>query len=117
MANMWARMCIHHDSQLKIVEKLKSLDITFASKETTKHHHERTIQLHDVVQEWHSQFDKLVTNQKQYIQALYNWLKLNIIPIESSLKEKVSSPPRAQNPPIKTLLQKWHDCLETLLTR
>ncbi|KAE8682667.1 Bromo-adjacent domain-containing protein, putative isoform 1 [Hibiscus syriacus] len=114
MANMWARMCTHHDSQLKIIEKLRSLDIAFASKETTKHHHERTIQLHDVVQEWHSQFDKLVTNQKQYIQALHNWLKLNLIPIESSLKEKVSSPPRAQNPPIKTLLQTWHDCLEKL---
>ncbi|KAK8479536.1 hypothetical protein V6N11_069389 [Hibiscus sabdariffa] len=114
MANMWARMCIHHDSQLKIVEKLKSLDIASASKETSKHHHERTIQLHNVVQEWHSQFDKLVTNQKQYIQALYNWLKLNLIPIESSLKEKVSSPPRPQNPPIKTLLQTWHDCLEKL---
>ncbi|KAL1059728.1 hypothetical protein V6Z11_1Z012300 [Gossypium hirsutum] len=89
MANMWARMCMHHDSQLKIVEKLKSLDIAFASKETTKHHHERTIQLHNVVQEWYSQFDKLVTHQKQYIQALNNWLKLNLIPIESSLKEKL----------------------------
>ncbi|PPS05769.1 hypothetical protein GOBAR_AA14868 [Gossypium barbadense] len=114
MANMWARMCMHHDSQLKIVEKLKSLDIAFASKETTKHHHERTIQLHNVVQEWYSQFDKLVTHQKQYIQALNNWLKLNLIPIESSLKEKVSSPPRAQNPPIQKLLHTWHDYLEKL---
>ncbi|KAB2027713.1 hypothetical protein ES319_D05G050600v1 [Gossypium barbadense] len=114
MANMWATMCMHHDSQLKIVEKLKSLDIAFASKETTKHHHERTIQLHNVVQEWHSQFDKLVTHQKQYIQALNNWLKLNLIPIESSLKEKVSSPPRAQNPPIQKLLHTWHDYLEKL---
>ncbi|KAE8675826.1 hypothetical protein F3Y22_tig00111641pilonHSYRG00029 [Hibiscus syriacus] len=114
MANMWARMCIHHDSQLKIVEKLKSLDIAFVSKETTKHHHEQTIQLHSVIQEWHSQFDKLVTHQKQYILSLYNWLKLNLIPIESNLKEKVSSPPRAQNSPIKTLLHMWHDCLEKL---
>ncbi|KAL4333691.1 hypothetical protein GQ457_07G038330 [Hibiscus cannabinus] len=114
MANMWARLCIHHDSQLKVVEKLKPLDIAFASRETTKHHHERTIQLHNVVQEWHSQFDKLVSHQKQYILALYNWLKLNLIPIESSLIERVSSPPRAQNPPIKTLLHTWHDCLEKL---
>ncbi|XP_022730396.1 nitrate regulatory gene2 protein-like [Durio zibethinus] len=114
MAKMWASMCIHHDSQLKIVEKLKSLDSAYASKETTKHHHERTIQLHNVVQEWHSQFDKLVTHQKQYIQALNNWLKLNLIPIESSLKEKISSPPREQNPPIQALLHAWHDYLERL---
>ncbi|KAE8732630.1 serine/threonine-protein kinase AFC3-like [Hibiscus syriacus] len=78
------------------------------------HHHERTIQLHSVVQEWHSQFDKLVTRQKQYILSLYNWLRLNLIPIESNLKEKVSSPPRAQSPTIKTLLHTWHDCLEKL---
>ena len=31
MVNMWASMCIHHDSQLKIVEKLKYLDIAIAS--------------------------------------------------------------------------------------
>ena len=111
---MWASVCIHHDSQLKIVEKLKSLDIALASKETTKHHHERTIQLHNVVQEWHAQFDKLVTHQKQYIQALNNWLKLNLIPIESSLKEKISSPPRVQSPLIQALLHTWHDYLEKL---
>ncbi|KAG8491254.1 hypothetical protein CXB51_014425 [Gossypium anomalum] len=114
MANIWASMCIHHDRQLKVVEKLKSLDVALSSKETTKQHHDWTIQLHNVVQEWHSQFDKLVTNQKQYILALNNWLKLNLIPIESSLKEKISSPPRAQNPPIQALLHAWHDCLEKL---
>ncbi|XVF69474.1 hypothetical protein PTKIN_Ptkin11bG0085200 [Pterospermum kingtungense] len=80
----------------------------------TKHHHERMIQLHNVVLESYSQFDKLVTHQKQYIQALNNWLKLNLIPIESSLKEKVSSPPRMQNPPIQALLHTWHDYLEKL---
>ncbi|XVE97534.1 hypothetical protein REPUB_Repub03eG0027600 [Reevesia pubescens] len=114
MANMWAIMCIHHDSQLKIVEKLKSLDIALTSRETTKHHHECTIQLHNVVLKWHLQFDKLVTHQKQYIQALNSWLKLNLIPIESSLKEKISSPPRVQNPPIQALLHTWHDYLEKL---
>ncbi|PPD91100.1 hypothetical protein GOBAR_DD11961 [Gossypium barbadense] len=72
MANMWASMCIHHDRQLKVVEKLKSLDVALSSKETTKQHHDWTIQLHNVVQEWHSQFNKLVTNQKQYILALNN---------------------------------------------
>lgn len=114
MAKMWGSMCIHHDSQLKIVIDIKSLDISQAPKETTKHHHERTIQLLNVVEEWNSQFEKLVTHQKQYIQALNSWLKLNLIPIESSLKEKISSPPRAQNPPIQSLLYSWHDFLEKL---
>ncbi|KAL8113569.1 protein ALTERED PHOSPHATE STARVATION RESPONSE 1-like [Apium graveolens] len=118
---MWDSMNLHHQSQLKIVEDLKSLDLAGNpretggyTRETSRHHHERTIQLWNVVQEWHLQFDKLVTNQKQYIQALNSWLKLNLIPIESNLKEKVSSPPRTQNPPIQPLLISWHDLLEKL---
>ncbi|KAJ6435019.1 hypothetical protein OIU84_000291 [Salix udensis] len=114
MAKMWAGMCTHHNSQLRIVTELKSLDVNHAIKETTKHHHERTIQLLKVVQGWHSQFEKLVAHQKQYIHTLTSWLKLNLIPIESSLKEKISSPPRAQNPPIQALLHSWHDYLEKL---
>lgn len=114
MATMWESMCIHHDSQLKIVTDLKGLDLAHAPKETTKHHHDRTVQLYNIIQEWHSQFEKLVTHQKQYIQALNSWLKLNLVPIESSLKERISSPPRAQHPPIQALLHSWHDLLEKL---
>ncbi|KAL2346892.1 hypothetical protein Fmac_000892 [Flemingia macrophylla] len=114
MANMWEKMCINHDSQLKIVTDLKSLDISQAPKETTQHHYERTVQLLNVVHEWHLQFEKLVTQQKQYIKALNSWLKLNLIPIESNLKEKISSPPKAQNPPIQALLHAWHDCVDKL---
>ncbi|KAJ7951795.1 Protein of unknown function (DUF630 and DUF632) [Quillaja saponaria] len=114
MATMWETMQIHHGNQLKIVAALKSLDISQSPKETSEHHHERTYQLWVVVQEWHSQFDKLIKNQKGYIKALSNWLKLNLIPIESSLKEKVSSPPRIQNPPIQGLLHAWQNYLEKL---
>ncbi|KAL0372124.1 UNVERIFIED_CONTAM: protein ROLLING AND ERECT LEAF 2 [Sesamum calycinum] len=109
MTNMWESMCAHHDSQLKIVTDLKSLDVSGVLIETSKHHHERTKQLSNVVEQWHSQFEKLVTNQRHYINSLNTWLKLNLIPIESSLKEKVSSPPRTLNPPIQPLLRSWHD--------
>lgn len=111
---MWETMRFHHESQSKIVTALGSVDITQSPKETTEHHHERTFQLWVVVQDWHSQFQKLLTHQKEYIKALNNWLKLNLIPIESSLKEKVSSPPRIQNPPILGLLHAWHHQLEKL---
>ncbi|XP_062024410.1 protein ALTERED PHOSPHATE STARVATION RESPONSE 1 [Rosa rugosa] len=114
MGKMWENMCAHHDSQLKIVMDLKALDIAHTPMETTRHHHERTEQLFNVVQHWHSEFEKLVIHQKQYIQALNSWLKLNLIPIESSLKEKISSPPRVQRPPIQPLLHAWHDFLEKL---
>ncbi|KAJ7962982.1 Protein of unknown function (DUF630 and DUF632) [Quillaja saponaria] len=114
MATMWETMQIHHKNQSQIVMALRSLDISQSPKETSEHHHERTYQLWVVVQEWHSQFAKLINHQKEYIKALSNWLKLNLIPIESSLKEKVSSPPRIQTPPIQGLLHAWQDYLEKL---
>nr|XP_019710254.2 nitrate regulatory gene2 protein [Elaeis guineensis] len=114
MAKMWEAMYVHHDNQLKIVSNLKILDITNAPKETSEHHYKRTLQLFEIVKEWHSQFDKLVSHQKVYIQALNNWLKLNVIPIESSLKERVSSPPRPHQPPIQALLLAWREHLEKL---
>lgn len=114
MATMWETMRTHHESQSKIVVALRSFDISQCPKQTSDHHHERTVQLWYVVQEWHSQFVKLVSHQKEYVKALRNWLKLNLIPIESNLKEKVSSPPRIQNPPIQGLLLEWNDHLEKL---
>ncbi|CAN6573285.1 unnamed protein product [Malus baccata var. baccata] len=114
MAIMWGTMRAHHETQSKIVTALRSLDISQCPKHTSEHHHERTIQLFGVVQGWHGEFEKLVSQQKEYIKALNNWLKLNLIPIESNLKEKVSSPPRIQRPPIQELLLAWHDHLEKL---
>ncbi|KAL0562113.1 hypothetical protein IC582_002564 [Cucumis melo] len=114
MASMWETMHFHHGSQLKVVGALRMLDISQSPKETSDHHHERTVQLWAVVQEWHSQLEKLVNRQKDYIKALSNWLRLNLIPTESSLKEKVSSPPRVRSPPIQSLLHAWQDHLEKL---
>ncbi|KAJ4951555.1 hypothetical protein NE237_028387 [Protea cynaroides] len=114
MAQMWETMYMHHHMKLKISEDLGSLNLSQAPKETSEEHYRHTEQLWGVVQEWHAQFRKLVTHQKEYIRALNNWLKLNLIPIESSLKEKVSSPLRVAQPPIQALLHAWIDHLEKL---
>ncbi|OMO66778.1 hypothetical protein COLO4_30387 [Corchorus olitorius] len=114
MATMWETMKVQHESQSRIATVLKDLDLSHSPKETSEHHHERTIQLLAIVQDWHMQFCKLVDHQKEYIKALNNWLRLNLVPIESSLKEKVSSPPRVASPPIQRLLLAWYDQLEKL---
>ncbi|KAI4329265.1 hypothetical protein L6164_021549 [Bauhinia variegata] len=114
MATMWETMHARHESQSNIVMALKSWDISQSPKETSEHHHDRTFQLLAVVHEWRKHFEGLVNHQKGYIKSLNNWLKLNLIPIESNLKEKVSSPPRTVIPPIQRLLHAWHDYLEKL---
>lgn len=111
---MWESMYSHHERQYEISQALKAVDTSQSPKETTEHHHDRTMQLWAVVQEWNSQFGKLVDHQREYVKALNNWLRLNLIPIESSLKEKVSSPPRVVQPPIQKLLLAWLDNMDKL---
>ncbi|KAH6782145.1 hypothetical protein C2S52_001012 [Perilla frutescens var. hirtella] len=105
---------MQNEKQSKIVLALRHLDISQAPTETTEHHHERTRQLGGVVQEWNTNFSELMGQQKEYIRALNHRLKLNLVPIDTNWKEKVSSPGRPQNPPIQTLLQAWQGYLEKL---
>lgn len=114
MAQMWETMKGHYQNQSKIVLDLRNVDISQSTNETSEHHHSRTVQLSNVVGDWHIQFGSLVDNQRKYIKALYNWLRLSLIPIESSLNERVSSPPRIQRPPIQKLLLAWQDSLGQL---
>ncbi|XP_019194324.1 PREDICTED: uncharacterized protein LOC109188207 [Ipomoea nil] len=114
MARMWETMKGHHENQCQIVLALRSLDMSQSPKETSEHHYERTYQLGVVVQEWHSQFEKMIIHQKEYIRGLNDWLKLNLVPIDTNLKEKVSSPQRPQNPPILALLHAWQDLIGKL---
>ncbi|XP_047341165.1 protein ALTERED PHOSPHATE STARVATION RESPONSE 1-like [Impatiens glandulifera] len=114
MATMWQTMYTYHTEQHNIASALKFVDMSQSLKETSAHHHERTIQLHVVIQEWQLQFEKLIKHQKDYVKSLNSWLKPNLIPIDNNLKEKVSSPSRPQNPPIHDLLQNWNDFLGKL---
>ncbi|KAI3853079.1 hypothetical protein MKW92_042451 [Papaver armeniacum] len=99
MAAMWEAMHRHHGVQQRISESLKYVDINQTTNETSEQHHERTIQLWGVVQEWHA----------KYIQALNSWLKLNLIPIgavskgESFISTKNDSP--CDPTPIASLAQ------------
>ena len=110
---MWKSMFDFHCQQERIVIDLR-FDTSNAPEETTKQHHNRTTQLVNVANEWHAQSEKLFTHQKMNIGALNNWLRLNLIPIERNLKEKVSSPPKTIFPPIYDLLQAWHSNLDQL---
>uniref|UniRef100_A0A0A9E1N1 DUF632 domain-containing protein n=1 Tax=Arundo donax TaxID=35708 RepID=A0A0A9E1N1_ARUDO len=113
MAHMWDVMYAHHKTQLRIISELKSFDISVAARETSEQHHERTVQLWNIVQEWHTQFGKFMTFQKEYVGSLYSWIKLNVIPIDTNLKPN-SSQPHETTPPIKRLLHAWHDILGKL---
>lgn len=118
----------HHSKQLKTIASLRNFDITATTKETSEQHHDRTAQLWEIVQEWHAQFHKLTTYQRDYVNALTNWVVLSVIPIDTDVNKK----PRHQEPgtpsqepaelsddhqdllPIEKLLRGWSACLEKL---
>ncbi|KAK8574715.1 hypothetical protein V6N12_062401 [Hibiscus sabdariffa] len=57
MATMWETMRVQHEGQSRIAAILRdNLDLSQSPKETSEHHHERTIQLLAIVQDWHMQF-------------------------------------------------------------
>ncbi|KZV56095.1 hypothetical protein F511_06112 [Dorcoceras hygrometricum] len=112
MAAMWETMRAHHERKYEIVQALRLLGDSQSPKETNDHHFERTRELVGVIREWHSNIDELMTQQREYIKAIHGWLKLNLVPIDINLNEKVTSPGRSQNPPILRLVQTWNGYLD-----
>lgn len=125
---MWEEMYEHHSMQLKTLSTLRNSDIVATTKETNEQHHDRTAQLWEIVQEWHAQFHKLTTYQREYVNALTNWLVLNLIPIDTDVKKKPGHDQEPDAPsqelevsneqqeplPIEKLLRGWSACLEKL---
>ncbi|XP_078149446.1 protein ROLLING AND ERECT LEAF 2-like [Carex rostrata] len=125
---MWEAMNEHHSKQRKTFASLRNFDITATTKETSEQHHDRTAQLWEIVQEWNAQFHKLTTYQRDYVNALTNWVVLSVIPIDTDVNKKL----RHQEPetpsqepaelsddhqdllPIEKLLPEWSACLEKL---
>lgn len=114
MVKMWEVMFEHHRSQLRAITECRAFDFALAPRETSEQHRQRTAQLRDSAREWHSSFEGLFTHQKDYIRSLNSWLSLNLVPIENGRKEKDSSLSREADPPIKILLQAWHQYLDVL---
>ncbi|XP_078441799.1 protein ROLLING AND ERECT LEAF 2-like [Wolffia australiana] len=114
MAEMWETMQVHHEMQLKLVEGISAVDVSNALKETSDQLRGRTCQLCDMAARWSQNFQDLIAFKKKYVRSLNDWLRLNLIPIESSLTEKASSPVHRPPPPIKRLLQIWHEQLEKI---
>ncbi|KAJ3669347.1 hypothetical protein LUZ60_011297 [Juncus effusus] len=117
MEKMWEVMYQQHHKQLETIMELKSYEITSTSEETTDQHHDRTVQLFEMTREWHKQFHRLTSHQKEFVGALTSWLTLNLVKIDTSLEEKdESEAPRQRDEalPIERLLKAWNDWFEKL---
>ncbi|XP_071686758.1 protein ALTERED PHOSPHATE STARVATION RESPONSE 1-like [Rutidosis leptorrhynchoides] len=112
MSFMWKNMRQQHQHQFEIVQELKSFK--FSHKETSERNLINTQRLYLHVRIWGSEFEKLITRQKEYIKSLNNWLKLDLISIDSNSIDKKLLAKQTQNPKIQPLLSNWLENLEKL---
>eukprot|EP00249_Psilotum_nudum_P024000 c29054_g1_i1 orf=260-2413(+) len=114
LSKMWKDMLECHTQQYQMVGNIKFLDNIPAVEETSDFHMKNTLQLEKETNAWHQNFSKLMTTQKDYMSALNGWLRLNIIQIESEVKDKLASPQKMATPPIYHLCRAWVQALDQL---
>lgn len=88
LMNMWTTTHLCHARQTQIIIHIKSLDAMMSQEPTSEAHHQATAQLEKELLGWHESFCKLVAAQRQYMGALYGWLKLSLMPIPTSKDKK-----------------------------
>lgn len=73
-----------HEVQNHIVQQVRGLVNRAAKGESTSElHRQATRNLESAVSAWHSSFCRLIKYQRDFIQFLYGWLKLTLIPLNN----------------------------------
>ena len=103
-----------HQRQCDIIENMAPLDVSLMPRSTNKHHLENTLQLESEIKLWQENLEKLLNSQKDYMHAVYHWLKLHIIQIEIDEKDTPSSPQKMTTPPVYILCRAWRSSLDRI---
>eukprot|EP00249_Psilotum_nudum_P020684 c27808_g1_i1 orf=433-2574(+) len=114
LGKMWKSMLKCHQQQCQIIGDVTFLDKLSVPDETTDFHRKNTLQLEEEINLWHQKFEKMLITQKEYMNALHAWLRLNIIQIESEVKDKSASPQNMVSLPIYVLCKAWIQALDQL---
>ncbi|KAJ6836539.1 putative MICOS complex subunit MIC60 [Iris pallida] len=94
LLTMWRSINQFHEVQNHIVQQVRGLVISTAGDSTSDLHRLATRDLEAAIAGWHSSFNRLIRYQREYIRALYGWLKLSLIHVgndDNHQKEHSSS--------------------------
>ncbi|OAY81663.1 hypothetical protein ACMD2_19848 [Ananas comosus] len=112
---MWEVMFEHHRSQLRAITECRAFDFALAPRRDERAASPATATARGQREENGIRASRGSSlTRKDYIRSLNSWLSLNLVPIENGRKEKDSSLSREADPPIKILLQAWHQYLDVL---
>lgn len=103
----------YHDIQNQIVQQVRGL-INQASKcdSTSDLHRQSTRDLESAVSAWHSSFSRLMKFQRDFIQSLYGWFKLTLIPLNSDTS--LSNRNNKEYSEVLAFFDEWKLALERL---
>ncbi|CAL9052406.1 unnamed protein product [Musa banksii] len=95
LLSMWKQMNRFHEAQNHVVQQVRGLvNGAFAGATTSDLHRLATRDLEAAISAWHSSFDRLIKYQRDYVNALYGWLKLTLLRVGGGddIQEDHSSP-------------------------
>ncbi|XP_047043372.1 protein ROLLING AND ERECT LEAF 2-like [Lolium rigidum] len=83
LLSMWRSMNYFHETQNEIVKQVRGLVDNSMAESTSDLHRLATRDLEAAVSAWHSNFNRLIKYQRDYIRSLYGWLKLTLFQVDS----------------------------------
>jgi hypothetical protein len=85
---MWRSMNHFHEIQNEIVQQVRGLVDNSMAESTSDLHRLATRDLEAAVLAWHSNFNRLIKYQREYIRSVYGWLKLTLFQVDSSVPQE-----------------------------
>ncbi|RRT72538.1 hypothetical protein BHM03_00038748 [Ensete ventricosum] len=109
----YAQMNKFHEIQNHIVQQVRGLVNRASTGESTSDLHRlATRDLEAAVSAWHSSFNRLIKYQRDYVHALYGWLKLTLLQVSSDNPQKDHSSPVAVE--LTAFCDEWKQALDRL---
>ncbi|XVE93899.1 hypothetical protein REPUB_Repub01dG0234100 [Reevesia pubescens] len=116
LTRTWKVMLESHETQNKILIKVKSFACPSYGKFCNDSHRLATLQLEAELQNWRACFAEYVAAQRAYIEALHGWLTKFLVPeVELYSRGRSSAAPYgAHGPPLFVICYNWLTSMEEL---
>lgn len=101
-----------HEVQNHVVQQVRGLVNRSSAGETSDLHRMATRDLEAAVSAWHASFNRLIKYQRDYIRALYSWLRLTLYQVSSDNPQKDHSSPISVE--LTAFSDEWKQALDRL---
>ncbi|TVU31669.1 hypothetical protein EJB05_23367, partial [Eragrostis curvula] len=112
LLGMWRSMNHFHEIQNEIVQQVRGLVDNSMAESTSDLHRLATRDLEAAVSAWHSNFNRLIKYQREYIRSLYGWLKLTLFQVDSTAPQEAHASLISRE--LTSFCDEWKQALDRL---